>query len=127
MEHDPRRFEQRLAPRHDFLLQLEIGDAIDEQAADSVVAVIDRDTIALAAELLPCGKAGGPGADDTDGAVELAQRLRRLDPARGEGGLGQVFLYRADRHRREILLEDAIALAEPVLRTDPAADLGEVV
>src|SRR5260221_14638395 len=83
--------------------------------------------MALAAKRLGGGEAGGPGADEADRKAELATRQRRLDPAFGEGGLGDVFLDRADGHRFEALLDDAIALAEPVLGTDPAADLGHGV
>ena len=58
--------QQLGAPLDDFLLQLEVGNAIDHQAADAVIAVIDMHLVALAAELLGCGQAGGPGANDAD-------------------------------------------------------------
>ena len=74
-------FEQRMTARHDLLFELEIGDAVDEQAADPVVAVIDVDGVALATELLGGGEAGRAGTDDADGVRPLAQRQRRLHPA----------------------------------------------
>ena len=55
-----------VAALHDLLLQLEAGDAVDQQAADAVVAVVDRDLIALAAQLLGGGQPGRAGADDAD-------------------------------------------------------------
>src|SRR6185312_11697414 len=104
-----------------------IGDAVDEEPADPVVAVVDMDLIALAAELLGGGEAGRAGADDADRVREFARRRGRLDPALGESGLGDVFLNRADRDRVEALLDDAIALAKTVLRADAAAHFGHVV
>src|SRR5260370_189680 len=83
--------------------------------------------IALAPQLLGGGKAGRAGADDADGLIELAQRLRRLDPALREGGLGDVFLDRADGHGIEALLDDAIALAQAALPADAAPPFRRVV
>ncbi len=116
-----------MTARHDLLLQLEVRNAVDEEAADPVVAVIDGDLVAAPAELLRGGEAGGAGADDADRLRALAPRLRRGDPARGEGGFGDELLDRADRDGLKALLDDAIALAEPVLRADAAADLGKIV
>src|SRR5260370_16366127 len=127
MESDAAQRQQLMAARNHLLFELEIGDAIDAEPADAVVAVVDMHLIALAPTLLGGGEAGRAGADDADRLVELAQRPRRLDPAFREGGLGDVFLDRADGHGIEALLDDAIALAEPVLRTDAAAHFGHVV
>ncbi len=41
MEADAAIGEQLVAARDDLLLQLEVGDAVDQQAADPVVAVVD--------------------------------------------------------------------------------------
>src|SRR5271154_5178594 len=81
MEGDLGVAQQLLAALHDLLLELEVGDAVDQQAADTVVAIIDRDLIALAAQLLGGREAGGTGADDADALHALAARLDRLDPA----------------------------------------------
>ena len=55
-------------------------------------------------------------------------RLDRLDPALLPGRVGDVVLDRADGDGAVArLLDDAIAFAEPVLRADAAADLGEGV
>src|SRR5262249_17331355 len=127
MEADAAFLEKAPAPLHHMLLELEIGDAVDEEPADPVVAVVDMDLVTLAAQLLGGGEAGRPRADDADGETQLARRFRRLDPALRKGSLGDVFLDRADGDALEALLDDAIAFAEPVLRADSAADLGHVV
>src|SRR6185312_4381042 len=127
MERDLRLAQQRLAALHDVLLELEVRDAIDQQAADAVVAIVDRDLVALAAELLGGGEARRAGADDTDTLGPLAARLDRLHPALVPGGVGDELLDRADGDRLEALLDDAVAFAQPVLRADAATDLRKVV
>ena len=63
------------------LLHLEVGDAVAQQAADAVVALVDGDGVAGARELLGGGEAGGAGADDGDGLAGEALRRVRLHPA----------------------------------------------
>jgi hypothetical protein len=48
------------------LLHLELGDAVAQQAADAVGALVDRDGVARPGELLRGGEAGRAGADDRD-------------------------------------------------------------
>ena len=52
------------------LLHLELGDAVAQQAADLVGALVDRDRVAGAGQLLGGGQAGRAGADDRDGLPE---------------------------------------------------------
>ena len=112
----------------DRLLQLEARDAIDQQPADPVVAVVDVDLPAMLAQLLGTGEAGRPRADDADRLGQLTRRPDRLDPAQVEGGVGDVFLDGTDGDGAvPRLLDDAVALAQTVLRADPAADLRHVV
>ena len=80
------------APRHDALFELEIGDAVKQEAADAVIAVVDVDLIAAAAQLLGGGQAARSGADDADRTLKLARRAGCLDPSLLEGGLGDVLL-----------------------------------
>src|SRR6185437_9043561 len=87
-------------------------------------AGVDMDLIAPAAQLLGRREPGGTGADDADRLRPLALRLGRRDPALGESRFGDEFFHRTDADRAKARLDDAIALAEPVLRTDAAADLG---
>ena len=63
------------------LFELEIGDAVAEQAADTVRLFEDRHRVAGAGELLRAGKAGGAGADDSDGLARLVRGHLRFDPA----------------------------------------------
>src|SRR5437899_3162235 len=119
--------QQLLASLHDLLLELEVRDAVDQQAADAVVAVVDRDLVTLAAQLLGGGKARWAGADDADALLALTARLDRLHPAFVPGGVGDELLDRADGDRFEALLDHAVAFAQAVLRADAAADLREIV
>ena len=48
------------------LLHLELGDAVAEQAADAVGALVDGDVVPGPGELLGGGQAGRPGPDDGD-------------------------------------------------------------
>ena len=81
------------------LLQLEAGDAVDQQAADPVVAIVDMHLPALAAQFLGTGEAGGAGADDAHRLGQLAQGPDGLDPAAIERGVGDVLLDGTDRDR----------------------------
>src|SRR5581483_2572399 len=47
--------QERVPARHHRLLELEIGNAVDEETADAIVAVIDMNGVALAPELLGSG------------------------------------------------------------------------
>ncbi|MNL51923.1 hypothetical protein D3C87_1750620 [compost metagenome] len=58
-ELDPALDQAVDAALNDALLQLEAGDAIGQQAARAVVAVIDDDLIAFAAQTVGGGYAGG--------------------------------------------------------------------
>src|SRR5690606_32318782 len=71
-------------------------------------------------------KAARARADDADGFHTLDMRDDGLHPAFFPGGVGDVFLDRADGDGAMAgLFDDAIAFAKPVLRADAAADLGE--
>ena len=61
------RFEQRQAALdHRLLLELHVRDAVHEQPADAVVALVDGDGVAGAVELVGGGEAGRARADDRD-------------------------------------------------------------
>ena len=47
-----------------FLLQLEAGDAVDQQAARAIMPIIDGDGVAGLSQSLGGGETGGAGADD---------------------------------------------------------------
>ncbi len=127
VEGDARRLEQPPAPEHHVLLQLEAGDAVDHQPADAVVAVVDVHRIAHPPQRVRRRQPARARADDAHGAPQLAARHGWLHPALVPGMIGDEALHLADGDALEILLDDAVALAQPVLRADSAADLGEGV
>ena len=51
---------------HVLLFHLEVGDAVAQQAADLVVALVHGDGVAHPGQLLRDGQPGGAGADDGD-------------------------------------------------------------
>ena len=65
----------------DVLLEFEVRDAVDEQAADAVVAIVDRDLVAALAHALGGGEAGGAGADDADAFAALGARRDAARPS----------------------------------------------
>ena len=126
-EIDAAVFQPFPAAEHDLLFQLEAWNAVDKQAADAVMAVINCDLIALLAQSLGCGEAGRAGADDADGFSAFLHGANGLHPALLEGGVGDVAFNRADGDGFKALFDDAVALAQPVLRADAAANLGKCV
>src|SRR5437867_8552272 len=97
--------EEPLAPLDDLLLELEVGDAVDQQSADPVVTIVDRNLVALAAQLLGRSETGRAGADNADALGALAARLDRLHPALVPGGIGDELLDRTDSDRLEAFLD----------------------
>jgi hypothetical protein len=71
-----RRRQAFRAALDDVLLQLEAGNAVDQQPARPVVAVIDVHLVAAPAQPLGRGQPARAGADDAD-------RLAQLAPAAG--------------------------------------------
>ena len=110
----------------DLLFELEAGDAVGEETARPVVAIVDVDVIALDPERFGGAQAGRAGADDADRlAGAIGERRERRDPALLPRGVGDELLDRADGDRAVTgELDYAIAFAQPVLRADAAADLG---
>jgi hypothetical protein len=66
----------------DVLLQLEAGNAVDQQAAGPVVPVIDGDLIAGGAQLLGGRQAGRAGADRRRRSRRARQRAGSASPSR---------------------------------------------
>ena len=73
---DAAGLELLVAAHDDVLLELEARDAVDEQPAGAVVAVVDGDLEALPAQHVRRRQPARPGADDADA-------LRPLDRGRG--------------------------------------------
>ena len=65
----------------DVLFELEVGNAVAQQAADAVVLFVDGDGVAGATELLRGGKTGGTAADDGDALAGVVLGRLGMDPA----------------------------------------------
>ena len=116
------------AALNDFFFQLEARNAIDQQAANTVIPVIDSDLIALAAQLFCSGEAARACADNTNALRPLARGLDGLHPAFFPGGVGDVFLDSANGDGAMAgLFDDTAAFAQTVLRADATTDFRHVV
>mgnify|MGYP002138363804 CR=1 FL=1 len=66
MENDAACFILLDSPRHDFFIQLEIRNAIDQKATCTVCPLIDMHLVAIAAEYFGGGKSRRTGANDAN-------------------------------------------------------------
>ena len=80
-------------------LELEVGNAVAQQAADARRLLEHRDGVAGARQLLRAGEPGGARADDGDALAAVMRGDLRLDPAFGPAALDDRVLDRLDRHR----------------------------
>ncbi len=118
-------FEQLAPLAHDVFLELERRDPEREQAADLRVGVIHDGTNALACEYVGRSEPRRPRADDRH-ALAGIDDVRHVGPPAGlDGFVGDVAFDVTDADRADAVVERARALAKPVLRADPAADLGQ--
>ena len=81
----------------DVLLQLEVGNAVAQQAADAVVLLIDGDGVAGAAQLLRGRQSGGSAADDGDALAGVVLGRLGMNPAFVPGALDDGALDQLDR------------------------------
>ena len=109
----------------DVFLELEIGNAVAEQAADAVVFFVHGYGVAGAAKLLRGGKSGGTAADDGDALAGVVLRRLGMDPSLVPCALDDAALDEFDGDRRLIDAEHAGSFAGR--GTDAAGELGEVV
>ena len=119
-------FHQLDAAQHDLLLvELHVGNAVHEQAADAIGAFENGDRVAGLVQLRGGAKSRGTGADDRD--FLAGAHLRRLghDPAFFPAVVDDGALDVLDRDRRRIDAEHAGAFARR--GTDAAGELGKVV
>ena len=107
------------------LLELEVGDAVAQQAAGAVVALVHGHRVAGARELLRRGEAGRARADDADGMARARRGRLRRDPALLPGALDDRPLDLLDRDGVVVDREDAGLLAGR--RAELAGQLGEAV
>src|SRR5690606_1699683 len=109
------------------LLQLELRDTEGQQAADLGIAVEHYRGHAIAHQYVGTTETGRAGTDDGDALAGGLDLGHIRTPAHGEGGVGDVFLHRADGHRAEAVVQRAGAFAQAILRTDTSTDLGQRV
>ena len=95
----------------DVLLQLEVGNAVAQQAADAVVLFIDGDGVAGAAQLLRGGQARGTAADHRDALAGVLLGRLGMNPAFLPGALHDALLDQLDGDRRQVDAQHAGGLA----------------
>src|SRR6185312_11048854 len=107
------------------LFQLEVRDAIAQQAARLGVLLIDVNLVTGARELLGAGETGRARPDDGDPLAGLALGQLRLHPSFLEGAVDDRAFDGLDRDRRVLEVERAGGLAWRW--ADAAGEFGEVV
>src|SRR5579863_266264 len=105
--------------------ELEIRDAITQQAADTIGALVERHRVARPHELLRTRHPGRSRADYGDLLAGLARVRRRRDPALGPRVIDYVLFDLFDRDRIIVDIQYAGFFARR--RTDAAGKLGKVV
>ncbi len=89
------------------LLELEVGNAVAQQAAGALVLLVEMHLMAGARELLRAGEPGGAGADHGDALAGLHRRRLGLDPALLPGAVDDRAFDRLDGDRRVLDVERA--------------------
>src|SRR5450830_1198016 len=107
------------------LLQLEVANAVAQQAAGAVRFLEHRHVVAGAGQLLRGRQAGRTGADHGHALARLAFRQLRLDPAVFPAFVDDLVFDRLDAHRRIADAQGTGAFAWR--RADAARELREVI
>src|SRR5438309_5504379 len=124
-EEDALLLQDLKAAVEDALFHLELGDAVAEEASDTVVALEHRDPVPGRVELGGGREPGRPRAHDGDLLARADGGRGRLDPARLESVLDDAELDLLDRDGIVVDPEDARPLAGR--RAEPARPFREVV
>ena len=111
MKHDPLLHHQRDAAFHDLLLQLHVRDAIHEQAAGPIIALIDMHLMSHAVQCPRCGQSAW-AATDHSRLLAAAHRGRWLHPAFFEGLFDDRQLILPDCDRIAVHAADACLFAK---------------
>ena len=112
-------------PLDDVLLHLEMWNAIDQQAAQTIGLFIDRHRVPGAAKLLRRGQSRRPGADNRDPLPRLKRGRLGNDPALRKATVGNRLFNLLNRHRRLVNAQHARRLAGR--GADAAGELGKIV
>ena len=117
----------RDAAGDDVFIQLEVGNAVNQQPSGAVLAFVNlyRDTFAsqYLRRRQPCRAA----AHNPHRNPALFRRAEILHPAFFPRSLGDVFFDRPNRDGAKILIHDTITFAQLILRADAAADFGKII
>jgi len=125
LEDNPLGFHEPHPAIDDFLIELEVGYAVHQQATDAVGAFEDGDEMARLINLSGGGKARRARADDGNLFPRSLLGNARRDPSLGERMIDDVLLDQLDRNRLLVDPQDAGFFARG--GTDPARELGKVV
>ena len=115
-------------------LHLEVGDAVEQDSARLRPGVEEGDLVAALRQLLRDGKAGRARADHGRATPARRRQLGHRQPLSQALVVGDERLQLSDRHRRlgvDVVRpdgerDDAVAFAEPLLRAEAAAHIGQV-
>ena len=124
-ELDALRAQQVHAPLHGPLVELHVRDAVHQQPANPVFALVHGDPVARRIELRGRRQTRGAGPDDGDAPAGSRRGRIRHDPALGEAAVDDGHLDVLDGHRRVGDAEDAGPFAWS--RAHAPGELGEVV
>src|SRR3546814_12518508 len=108
----------------DMLFQLEARDAIGQQAAHTVVPVVDMHFISRLAQIFRRGETCGTSADDANGLPAIRAGHEWLDQTFFPCGIRDELFNRTNGDGAVAgKLNTACALAQPILRTYYPANL----
>ena len=100
------------APHYDMFLQLESRNAVGQETARTIIAVVNDDPHAGAPEPVGSRQTTWTRADDADGEIDLLSRRYDFNPSALPSKLGKIFLHGSDHDgAMPGLLDHAVALA----------------
>ncbi len=143
-ELDAGRAQQVDAAVDDALVELHVRNAVHQQAADAIGALVDGDLVTGFVELVGGREAGRTRADDGNALAAARRGHVRLDPTFGEAAVDDRVLDVLDRDggirdaehagalarrraRAARELREVVGLVQPVERVAPAALVDQVV
>src|SRR5690606_2622037 len=118
-------FHLREATVDQYLVQLEVRNAIAQESAHAVALVEQRDAVSRPRQLLCAGQAGRPGTHDGDLLAGAAARRLRDHPAFVPATINDGVFDRLDADGIVVDVEGTGRFAR--CRTDAAGELGEII
>ena len=115
--------EHLAAAGHDGFFQLELWNTEGQQTADLRIDIEDNRLDAIANQHVRASQTGRACTNDGNLLVCPLHCGHIRFPAQGKGGVGDVFLDRADGNRTIAVVQRTGTLTETILRTHSTADL----